>query len=216
MHCIAGLVDYALADILWARAVVLLSPTAATAGLSAQIPVAAVIDALLGNRAWTATPASVALFVLGSVAVVAGFILTAVEDEEVAEEVSTEEGKSPSSSRSDDNTPGSSKGGSGGQALHGAAVTHGHTSQPPSHFAPIQTPTAGALVPTSPRKAPTPKPPAVPALPPTSMQQAGFVARPPQQMHVAAGHAISADQEDAIVEHVLSSTPTEHPRRRGR
>lgn len=44
-----------LSDYLWARAVMLLGPTVATAGLSVQIPMAAVADVLLGYVNWTSS-----------------------------------------------------------------------------------------------------------------------------------------------------------------
>lgn len=70
----SGLLDYVLADFLWARAVLLLSPTIATAGLTLQIPFAALIDAILGRAAWAAQPGTCALFLVGTVAVIAGFL----------------------------------------------------------------------------------------------------------------------------------------------
>jgi len=45
-----GLLDYVLADYLWARAVMLLGPTVASLGLSIQIPIAAVADTLVHGR----------------------------------------------------------------------------------------------------------------------------------------------------------------------
>ncbi|KAH6557508.1 hypothetical protein KP509_1Z110100 [Ceratopteris richardii] len=46
----AGMFDNVLSDYLWAKAVLLTSTTAATAGLSVQVPIAAVIDSLRGIR----------------------------------------------------------------------------------------------------------------------------------------------------------------------
>ncbi|XP_057834898.1 thiamine-repressible mitochondrial transport protein THI74 isoform X2 [Cryptomeria japonica] len=44
-----GLLDNVLSDYLWAKAVLLTTPTVATAGLSIQVPLAAIIDSLRGN-----------------------------------------------------------------------------------------------------------------------------------------------------------------------
>lgn len=44
-----GLCDNVLSDYLWARAIVLTSPTVATVGLSLTIPLAFLSDALLGQ-----------------------------------------------------------------------------------------------------------------------------------------------------------------------
>jgi hypothetical protein len=178
----------------------------------------------------------VALFVLGSLAVVAGFILTAIEDQEEEENGDSEDGAANKKGWFGCKRGASSDGTSSGKGvppgsprssvttnatshmnpLHATtAVTHAaHSSAP--HFAPIQAPTAGALVSTSPRRLPASKH-TTPALAPASMlQQGALSARQSQQLHGAAGQAISADQEDAIMEHVLSSSPSEHPRRRGR
>lgn len=45
-----GLCDNVLSDYLWARAIVLTSPTVATVGLSLTIPLAFLSDALLGSQ----------------------------------------------------------------------------------------------------------------------------------------------------------------------
>jgi hypothetical protein len=47
-----GLVDNVLSDYLWARAVLLTSPTVASVGLSMQIPMAAVVEVMLGHARW--------------------------------------------------------------------------------------------------------------------------------------------------------------------
>jgi len=63
-----GLFDNVLSDWLWARAVMLTSPTAATLGLSLTIPVAFAADALVNGK----QPKPLAL--LGALFVVAGFV----------------------------------------------------------------------------------------------------------------------------------------------
>lgn len=61
-----GLLDNVLSDYLWAKAVLLTTPTAATAGLNVQIPIAAAVDSLRGK---IPSPLSV----VGAVAVLVGF-----------------------------------------------------------------------------------------------------------------------------------------------
>lgn len=62
-----GLLDNALSDYLWAKAVLLTTTTVATAGLTIQVPLAAVVDALIGNtpNLWD---------YIGAVAIILGFI----------------------------------------------------------------------------------------------------------------------------------------------
>lgn len=62
----AGLLDNVLSDYLWAKALLLTTPTAATAGLNIQIPIAAVVDSV---RGMVPSP----LRVLGAAAVLVGF-----------------------------------------------------------------------------------------------------------------------------------------------
>jgi len=45
----SGLLDNALSDYLWAKAILLTTPTVATAGLTIQVPMAAAVDILTGN-----------------------------------------------------------------------------------------------------------------------------------------------------------------------
>ncbi|KXZ53695.1 hypothetical protein GPECTOR_6g612 [Gonium pectorale] len=73
---VQGLVDYVAADYAWARAVMLLGPTATSCGLAIQIPAAAIVDSLVNGKrlAWSDTPASLAQFAVGSVLIVGGFI----------------------------------------------------------------------------------------------------------------------------------------------
>ncbi|KAK7338918.1 hypothetical protein VNO77_19552 [Canavalia gladiata] len=61
-----GLLDNVLSDYLWAKAVLLTSTTIATAGLSIQVPLAAIVDTLTGNA-----PRFVNY--LGAIAVMIGF-----------------------------------------------------------------------------------------------------------------------------------------------
>lgn len=66
MFSFAGLLDNVLSDYLWAKAVLLTTTTVATAGLTIQVPLAAVVDSLTGN-------APKLLDYLGAVAVMIGF-----------------------------------------------------------------------------------------------------------------------------------------------
>ncbi|KAI4354404.1 hypothetical protein L6164_003268 [Bauhinia variegata] len=61
-----GLLDNVLSDYLWAKAVLLTSTTVATAGLTIQVPMAAVVDTLTGH-------APKLLNYLGAIAVMVGF-----------------------------------------------------------------------------------------------------------------------------------------------
>jgi solute carrier family 35 protein F5 len=61
-----GLLDNVLSDYLWAKAVLLTTPTAATAGLNIQIPIAAAVDSVRGK---VPSPLSV----VGALAVLVGF-----------------------------------------------------------------------------------------------------------------------------------------------
>ncbi|KAI6674465.1 hypothetical protein NL676_002371 [Syzygium grande] len=61
-----GLLDNVLSDYLWAKAVLLTTTTVATAGLTIQVPLAAVVDSLTGN-------APHLMDYLGAVAVMIGF-----------------------------------------------------------------------------------------------------------------------------------------------
>ncbi|XAR58717.1 hypothetical protein NMG60_11014213 [Bertholletia excelsa] len=61
-----GLLDNVLSDYLWAKAVLLTTTTVATAGLSIQVPLAAVVDTVLGN-------APSPMDYLGAAAVMVGF-----------------------------------------------------------------------------------------------------------------------------------------------
>ncbi len=76
----AGLLDYVAADYFWARAVLLLSPTAATLGLAAQIPLACIGDALLGEPVWLASGRATALTAGGALAILCGVFLIHLGD----------------------------------------------------------------------------------------------------------------------------------------
>lgn len=67
------MLNYCLSDYLWAHAVLLLGPTIATLGLSIQIPVAALVEVLLGRPKWLANGRSTAMMVAGTLLIMAGF-----------------------------------------------------------------------------------------------------------------------------------------------
>ncbi|XP_024441270.1 uncharacterized transporter C405.03c isoform X2 [Populus trichocarpa] len=62
-----GLLDNVLSDYLWAKAVLLTTTTVATAGLSIQVPLAAIVDSFIGN-------APRLMDGLGALAVLIGFV----------------------------------------------------------------------------------------------------------------------------------------------
>jgi len=62
-----GLLDNVLSDYLWAKAILLTTTTVATAGLTIQVPIAAVVDSLTGH-------APHLLDYIGAAAVIAGFV----------------------------------------------------------------------------------------------------------------------------------------------
>ena len=62
----AGLLDNVLSDYLWAKAILLTTTTVATAGLTIQVPIAALVDTLTGH-------APHLLNYIGAAAVLVGF-----------------------------------------------------------------------------------------------------------------------------------------------
>lgn len=73
---IGGFLDNAVADYLWARSVVLTSPTVATVGLGLTIPMAMLSDALLGKE----FPTIIECF--GAILVLVGFLIVSADGEE--------------------------------------------------------------------------------------------------------------------------------------
>ena len=68
-----GLLDNVLSDYLWARAVLLTSPTVASVGLSMQIPMAAAVEAMMGRARWMDTATTAGTMLVGCGLVMAGF-----------------------------------------------------------------------------------------------------------------------------------------------
>ena len=69
-----GLIDNVLSDYLWARAVLLTSPTTASVGLSLQIPLAAVVEVFLGHAKWLGDAGATTFTFLGCGLVISGFV----------------------------------------------------------------------------------------------------------------------------------------------
>ena len=69
-----GLIDNVLSDYLWARAVLLTSPTTASVGLSMQIPMAAIAEMVLGHATWLKNASSAGAMLVGCGLVVGGFL----------------------------------------------------------------------------------------------------------------------------------------------
>lgn len=78
-----GLLDNALSDYLWARAVLLVGPTVASVGLNAQVPLAAGLDAAFGSPRppWTASAGAAAATAVGAALVVGGVVGIATAEE---------------------------------------------------------------------------------------------------------------------------------------
>lgn len=66
--------DYVLADYTWARAALLLGPTAATLGMNVQIPIATLGDFVLGHPHWLDSTSAIVLTAVGTVAILGGVI----------------------------------------------------------------------------------------------------------------------------------------------
>lgn len=73
LACTKAFFDNVLSDYLWARAVLLTSPTVASIGLSLQIPLAASVEVVIGKPAWAAHARNAALMASGTFFVLAGF-----------------------------------------------------------------------------------------------------------------------------------------------
>ena len=72
-----GLLDNVLSDYLWARAILLVGPTLATAGLSMQVPLAIAIDGVVRRPAWLhSAPTAWLTFIGGGVVLTGFFVLT--------------------------------------------------------------------------------------------------------------------------------------------
>jgi len=76
---IKGLADNVLSDYLWARAILLVGPTAATAGLALQIPLAVLLDAVFGDPMWMRRAGSAVLTFIGAGVILTGFFGILIE-----------------------------------------------------------------------------------------------------------------------------------------
>lgn len=73
LACAKAFFDNVLSDYLWARAVLLTSPTIASIGLSLQIPLAATVEVLTGRPAWARNVFNGALMTGGMLFILLGF-----------------------------------------------------------------------------------------------------------------------------------------------
>lgn len=73
LACTKAFFDNVLSDYLWARAVLLTSPTIASIGLSLQIPLAAAIELLTGQPGWARNVFNGALMTGGMFCILVGF-----------------------------------------------------------------------------------------------------------------------------------------------
>ncbi|MEW5305254.1 MAG: hypothetical protein WDW36_007809 [Sanguina aurantia] len=121
-----GILDYVLADLLWARSVMLLGPTVATLGLSIQIPLAAVAEFFRDHPAWVKQGSTIAMTLLGTCLVFASFVGVQLSDSRYATAAEFRDGNDALHSHKDgggggggiESTEGSGKAaGSGG--MHG-------------------------------------------------------------------------------------------------
>ena len=71
-----GLIDNVLSDFLWARGVLLTSPTIASVGLSLQIPIAMIVEVSLPSSSiptWMESSSTIAMTIIGAIFVTGGF-----------------------------------------------------------------------------------------------------------------------------------------------
>lgn len=73
LACSKAFFDNVCSDYLWARAVLLTSPTIASIGLSLQIPMAASVEVIIGHPIWATHLKQACLMALGTVFILAGF-----------------------------------------------------------------------------------------------------------------------------------------------
>jgi len=72
MIVLKGIFDNVLSDYLWAQAILLLGPTAATLGLSLQVPIAIALDFALQKSTWLHHAVPALLTMAGALLVLAG------------------------------------------------------------------------------------------------------------------------------------------------
>jgi len=73
LACSKAFFDNVCSDYLWARAVLLTSPTIASIGLSMQIPMAATVEAFIGHPIWATHFNHAVLMAIGTVFILSGF-----------------------------------------------------------------------------------------------------------------------------------------------
>jgi len=74
-----GLFDNVLSDYLWARAVLLVGPTVASAGMTIQVPMAIVVEIALGKAAWLHSFFSATMMISGGAVIIFGFLIVSTQ-----------------------------------------------------------------------------------------------------------------------------------------
>lgn len=73
LYVAVGIFDNVLSEIFWAKAILLVGPTVATAGLSLQVPVAFIISLLIGRLNLVEEPLTAVAMLAGAVVILLGF-----------------------------------------------------------------------------------------------------------------------------------------------
>lgn len=83
---VKGCLDNVLSDWAWARSILLIGPTLATAGLALQVPIAVVTDVLLTHPAWLGSLLTIMLTTVGGSVILAAFFgLVIGQDEDTTD-----------------------------------------------------------------------------------------------------------------------------------
>jgi solute carrier family 35 protein F5 len=76
---VAGLFDNVFSDYLWVRAVLLVGPTVASAGMAIQVPIAIFVEILIGHADWIHQYVSASLMIGGGITIVLGFLAVSTQ-----------------------------------------------------------------------------------------------------------------------------------------
>eukprot|EP00238_Polyblepharides_amylifera_P002758 CAMPEP_0196581878 /NCGR_PEP_ID=MMETSP1081-20130531/36181_1 /TAXON_ID=36882 /ORGANISM="Pyramimonas amylifera, Strain CCMP720" /LENGTH=378 /DNA_ID=CAMNT_0041902267 /DNA_START=158 /DNA_END=1294 /DNA_ORIENTATION=+ len=74
-----GLFDNVLSDYLWARAVLLVGPTVASAGMGVQVPLAMLVEMIIGKAVWLHHATASCMMLGGGVAILTGFLVVSTQ-----------------------------------------------------------------------------------------------------------------------------------------
>mmetsp|Transcript_42545 Transcript_42545/g.70997 ORF Transcript_42545/g.70997 Transcript_42545/m.70997 type:complete len:422 (-) Transcript_42545:50-1315(-) len=74
-----GLFDNVFSDYLWVRAVLLVGPTVASAGMAIQVPIAIFVEILIGHADWIHQYVSASLMIGGGITIVSGFLAVSTQ-----------------------------------------------------------------------------------------------------------------------------------------